>query len=135
MSIKAELNGDWLGIINFSATKNRELINIEFEKPDQGKLGKYLFFSDDKEALFKLGKEILEKHNLYLAKIPSTDTPRKSKGFGFVLCIYDSFPGLTSELTKYADGEKIKYRYWKSNKKSLNGEYSKNFLRGSNEKL
>ena len=88
----------------------------------------FLFFSDDKRALIELGKENLIKFNLYNAMVPLSDIPRKSEGFGFVLCVYDSQPALKNELRHYGDNKKIHYRYWKSDESTLKGEYSDTFL-------
>jgi hypothetical protein len=90
--------------------------------------GKYLFFSDDKQALIKLASKLLKKYNLPKAKVPDLDVRRSKsqEGFGFVLCVYDSEPKLKHELRQYAN-EKIHYRYWKSDADTSAGKYSEEF--------
>ena len=86
-------------------------------------------FSDEKKLLIDLAKSILEKYGLFNAKVPSYDTPRQSEngGFGFVLCVYDTSPKLKHELKQYGNNKTIHYRYWKSDKATLEGKYSKQF--------
>lgn len=118
----------WIYLYNLEATETKRNMEVEHEKPYHGTLGKYLFFSDDKEELKRLAKEILSNYNLYSAKVPKSDEPKPSSGFGFVLCVYDSKSRFKSELRQFADEEKIKYRYWKSDADTLRGKYSKQFL-------
>ena len=112
---------------NQNAQENKFKMFQEEIKPSHGKLGKYLFFSDDREKLQRLLKEILLKFNLYCAKI-STEKREKTDGFGFVMCIYDFEPKFKYNLKKYADETIIKYRYWKSDSDTIKGKYSEKFL-------
>ena len=127
--IKEVALNDWLVYRNYSATQNLIDIQAEREKSDS-KIGKYLFFSDEKKLLIDLAKKILEKYDLFTAKVPITNTPKAGdKGFGFVLCVYDTSPKLKDELKQYGDeGMTIHYRYWKSDKATLEGKYSKEYL-------
>lgn len=89
--------------------------------------GKYLFFADSKEILVKLATNVLEKYNLLIAKVPSSDIPNTSKGFGFVLCIYDTSNRYCSKL-KNLETSTISFRYWKSDNATRAGKYSKQYL-------
>lgn len=126
--IKEIKKKDWLYLENPSAKENKKDIQMELIKPNHGTIGKYLFFSDDKKLLIKIAKEILLKYNLYNAKVPSTDEPNPSSGFGFILCIYDSLPRFKHELRQFSDEKNVKYRYWKSDSDTLDGKYSEQFL-------
>jgi len=123
-----EENHGWIYLFNSEAQENKEKIANELKKPNHGSLGKYLFFSDNKQALIDLAEKILIKYSLYNAKVPLTNNPQPSSGFGFVLCVYDSESTLKKELKQYADSKTIHYRYWKSDEKTLKGEYSTEFL-------
>ncbi len=103
----------WLYLINPWATQNKYELQVEAKKDYQGTSGKYLFFSSDKKALMDLGKQILEELNLYLAKVPLANDQEI-----FVLCVYDVVPRYKYVLRRY-DGDKIKYRWWKSNRRTL----------------
>lgn len=119
----------WTYLINTSAKENLSEIQEEMKKEFHGSLGKYQFFSDNKETLIKIAKEIIIKYKLFNAKVPLSNTPRKTdKGFGFGLFIYDSKPRLKTELKTYADEKNIKYRYWKGDENTLKGNYSEQFL-------
>jgi hypothetical protein len=104
---------DWIYLINEKSLNK----NIS---------GKYLFFSDNKTELIKLGEVLLEKFDLFQAKVPLSDTPNNSKGFGFVLCVYDK-DGTNFRIKKYKT-ETISYRGFKSNEKTRQGIYSKQYL-------
>jgi len=119
---------NWIYLINPSAKENMNDIELELFKPNHGNIGKYIFFSDDKQLLIKVAKEILQKYNLYNAKVPLTDKPNPSSGFGFVLCIYDSSPKFKHELRQFSDEKNVKYRYWKSDSATLDGQYSEQYL-------
>jgi len=93
------------------------------EISQEGITGKYLFFSNNRKKLLELAKKILSEKGLPLAKVNIKD-----KKNDFVLCVYDKFPKLKNELKEYADFKIIHYRYWKSNKDTLKGKYSKEFL-------
>ena len=81
-----DIKGGWIYVINKSAKENLREIQEEMKKPFHGSLGKYQFFSDNKESLIRIAKEIIIKYKLFNAKVPLSDTPRKTdKGFGFGL--------------------------------------------------
>ncbi len=109
----------WMYLINPVGGTNKQEIALEMEKPNHGTIGKYLFFSDDKKELIELGKTLLDKHDLYIAKVPLSNKPQSIPGKGFVLCIYDSTPKLEHEFAQYANDEKIIYEYWKSDADTL----------------
>lgn len=92
--------------------------------------GKYLFFADSKEILIELATNVLEKYNLLVAKVPSSNTPNTSKGFGFVLCVYDTSNKYCNEL-KNLETDSISFRYWKSDNVTRAGKYSKQYLNQS----
>jgi len=125
--VKEVITPGWLYLINSFAKDNKRDIDLELKKPKHGMIGKYMFFSDDKALLITIAKEILLKYKLYYAKVPLTDTPNPSPGFGFVLCIYDVSPRFKHDLKKFADEKTIRYRYWKSDSDTLDGKYSKEF--------
>lgn len=66
-----------------------------------------------------MGKNILEKYNLFHAKVPLSDAPRPRPGHGFVLCIYDASPRFKDELKKYADEKTITYKHWKRDSETM----------------
>ncbi len=106
----------WYWIKNNSSDQDRN--NIK---------GKYLFFADNKEQLIELAKTILDKYNLLIAKTPSSNTPNNSKGFGFVLCVYDTENRYCNEFKKM-ETNSISFRYWKSDDATRAGRYSKQFI-------
>lgn len=108
---------NWLYLVNPLAKENKEEIEREIKKSKHGNIGKYLFFSDDKNLLIKLAKEILIKYNLFNAKVPISDSSDTTSDS--VLCIYDSALKLEDELKGYADGKRIKYGHWKSDSVTL----------------
>ena len=55
----------WIYFRNPKAIQNKEKMDIEGEKPNFGTIGKYLFFSDDKEALIQLAKDLPPKYGTY----------------------------------------------------------------------
>ena len=106
----------WFWIKNDKSNQNRNEIK-----------GKYLFFSDDKEQLVELAQDLLKKYDLLIAKTPSSDTPNNSKGFGFVLCVYDTINRYCNELKGFETSD-ISFRYWKSDNKTRAGKYSNQFI-------
>jgi predicted kinase len=105
----------WIWIKNSNSTEKRDQIK-----------GKYLFFSDNKEELIELGKQILNKYGLLVAKTPISEVANKNKGFGFVLCVYDIINRYSNEL-KTLETNSISYRYWKSDDDTRNKKYSKQY--------
>jgi len=89
--------------------------------------GKYLFFSANKNRLIEIAKSEILNHEFHLAKVNSELLGKNTE---FVLCLYYKDDSRKHELasrqrTEYPD---VKYRYWKSNQATLEGEYSKEFL-------
>ena len=124
--VNENVQKDYTYYQNLSAKENSGLIKAELKKEYHGSLGKYQFFSDDRTKLIEIAKRILSEFNLFNAKI--SKTKRKAKeGFGYCLFVYDYKPRYKDEMKKYADEIIIKYRYWKSDKATLKGIYSKNF--------
>jgi hypothetical protein len=108
---------NWIYIQNPSSTQNRKSIK-----------GKYLFFSDNKQELIDLAKNLLSELDLIKGKVPQRNNTRTSKGFAFVLCVYDS-KNRYSNFLKTLETKTISYRYWKSDEATRNGAYSKQYLK------
>ncbi len=88
--------------------------------------GKYLFYSEDKRVLEEIAIEELENGSFFHAKI---NTDSNKKGREYVLCLYDRDDRRKHELArKYGKRPGLKYRYWKSDKDTLEGKYSEEFL-------
>lgn len=118
--------GFWTYIVNEWAIENKELVIQQQKEEYHGTLGKYMFFSDDKQSLIDLAKEILKTYDLWHAKVPLSDTARSDKWFGFVLCIYDYKNRYSKELAERTK-EGIAYRHWKSDTATIKWEYSKQY--------
>ena len=108
----------WTYIINEEAIENKQAIKEECENTLHGTVGKYLFFSCNKQELINLCEVILKEFNLSHGKVPQDYTPNN-----YVLCVYDVKPRYSKELTKFAT-DTIKYRYWKADAKTMQGVYS-----------
>jgi hypothetical protein len=100
-------------LINPEAGGNKHEIARESQKENNGTIGKYLFFSDDKGKLIDLGKKLMAKYELYIGKVPLTKLPRPIPGKGFVICLYDTSPKLVKELEIFANNE-ITYEHWQT---------------------
>ena len=101
-------------------------LNLSKKNQKQNIYGKYLFFSEDKDLLDRVAIEELSKNNFYLAKLIVEDAKISDD---FVLCIYYKDDSRKKELyEKYKNKEGIKYRWWKSDKDTVEGKYSKKFL-------
>jgi hypothetical protein len=50
----------------------------ETVKTNYGSLGKYMYFSDDKDVLIRLAVKFLIEYQLYSAKVPRTIIPKPS---------------------------------------------------------
>ena len=99
---------------------------IYLRNPDveeKGVTGKYLFFSQDRELLLRLGITLLETYKLPAAKMPNKEN---QTGKDCVLCVYDYTPRYKG-LFKLYDTPEIKYRYWKSDEQT-NKEYSQRLV-------
>jgi hypothetical protein len=108
----------WKWIVNHDYPEDkRTLFKEEIEKEYHGTIGKYLFFSKNREELIELAEKLLKEHDLYHAKTPSS----LQEGYEeYVLCVYDIAPNLTEEMKQYKT-ETIKYRYWKSDEATMRG--------------
>jgi len=115
---------DWIYIVNFNAKESGILLSQEEKKEMMGSSGKYLFFSDNQNKLIELAKKVLEEFNLFTSKVS------KKYKKGFVLCVYDFNPRYKNDLTKYSNSS-IRYRFWKSNKDTINNKYSEKYKNGS----
>ena len=88
--------------------------------------GKYLFFSEDRNKLVKIAMEELERNGFQEAKV---NTEGNKIGSEYVLCLYYKDDSRQHELAeKYAQTSGIKYRYWKTDRDTLSGKYSEEFL-------
>ena len=117
----------FLHIYNNDANQHEKKLSLQMVELNHGTLGKYLFYSDSKHKLVLLAKTILYEYNLSHAKVGKSNLLKPDKGFGFVLCIYDYQPKFKKDLLKFADQKEILYRYWKSDKDTLEGKYSKKY--------
>ncbi len=108
----------WKWIVNHDCPEEKlNLLKEEIEKKFHGTIGKYLFFSENRDELIELANKLLTTHNLARAKTPA--------GLGdgyveYVLCVYDDGPKLVQEMKQYAT-KTIKYRYWKSDEATIKG--------------
>lgn len=88
--------------------------------------GKYLFFSEDKEKLFEIATNEIEKHGFEMAKVNENLLEGQTE---HVLCLYYEDDSRKNELAERNQQEyRVKYRYWKSDADTLKGKYSKEFL-------
>lgn len=96
------------------------------EKPSYPITGKYLFFSEDKDKLIEIATNEIENYGFHEAKINMNLLEGQTE---HVLCLYyndDSRKHELAERNKQEYG--AKYRYWKSDLATLQGQYSKEFL-------
>ena len=109
----------WHWIVNHDCPQEKfDILKLEIEKEFHGNIGKYLFFSTDREALKELGKKILTENDLHHGKVSA----RLRDGYTeYVLCVYDAGPNLLKEMEQY-ESKEFKYRYWKSDEQTLKGE-------------
>lgn len=108
----------WKWIVNQDCSVDKlTLFEEEFKKDYHGTIGKYLFFSKNRDELIELAIKLLKEYDLSRAKIP----PSIRDGYDeYVLCVYDSAPNLTEEMNQYKT-DTIKYRYWKSDEATMKG--------------
>jgi hypothetical protein len=109
----------WLCIINEEAETNRIDIEEESKNVLHGTIGKYLFFSYNKEELINLCEIILKEYNLFRGKVPFEKTTKE-----YVLCVYDVRNRFSQELSKFSN-DNIRYKFWKPNSATIRGVYSK----------
>lgn len=96
------------------------------KEPDYKIIGKYLFFSSDKEKLIQIAKNEIENHDFHKAKVNEELIEGQ---FEHVLCLYYKDDSRKQELAeRNRDEYQEKYRYWKSDEATLRGEYSEEFL-------
>lgn len=89
-------------------------------------IGKYLFFSDDKSVLQKVGEDILREYNLPSMKISTGKNSNAESGFGYVLCIYtDNFS--LKDILKNKEVPGLNYRYFKTDDATRAGKYSNQY--------
>jgi hypothetical protein len=89
--------------------------------------GKYLFYSKDRKRLIEVAVREILHHHFHEAKVNSELLGTNDE---YGLCLYYKDDSRKHELAdrcreQYPD---LKYRYWKSNAKTLRGEYSEEFL-------
>lgn len=111
--MKMTFDGHWLRLISE-------------EEPNYVITGKYLFFSLDIDKLIEIAINEMEKHGFHRAKVNMSLLKGQTE---HVLCLYykdDSRKYELAERNKQEYG--VKYRYWKSDRATLRGQYSKEFL-------
>lgn len=94
-------------------------------EPDYEITGKYLFFSEDRKLLKEIAIKEIENNSFHHAKI---NMEGKNKGPEYVLCLYYKDDSRKNELAKKYKSSKVKYRYWKSDQDTIQGNYSEEFL-------
>ncbi len=88
--------------------------------------GKYLFFHTNPKILENIALDEIENNGFDVAKISTKLLGSQTE---YVLCLYNENDSRKQELAKkYQEKNGIKYRYWKSDKDTLKGKYSKQFL-------
>jgi hypothetical protein len=96
------------------------------ERPDYEITGKYLFFCGDRDKLIRIATNEIENYGFHEAKVNENLLKGQTE---HVLCLYyknDSRKHELAERNKQEYG--VKYRYWKSDEATRNGQYSKEFL-------
>lgn len=95
--------------------------------------GKYLFFSSDRDLLVRIALEELQAGIFHEAKIPM---PGHNVSSDYVLCLYYRDDSLKHDLAaKYRVRQDVRYRYWKSDEATLDGQYSPEFLENLRREL
>lgn len=88
--------------------------------------GKYLFFSKDREELRKIARDELEYNKFPTAKI---NLEESKVGDDHVLCLFYRDDSRKRELaTRHLNNPKVIYRYWKSERETEMGAFSKKFI-------
>lgn len=88
--------------------------------------GKYLLFSSNQDLLKMIAENEIAAHGFEVAKV---STLPSGKGRDYVLCLYWHDDSRKYELNeRYKDDERVSYRWWKSNRDTRAGKYSKQFL-------
>jgi len=94
------------------------------EKPPYSITGKYLFFSENVDVLKEIALKEIESNGFHHAKVNLRLLGNNTE---HVLCLYYKDDSRKYELAQKYQG-RVKYRYWKSDKDTLKGKYSKEFL-------
>ena len=102
MQIEQQSDGHWEYVLRLDA------------RPAQPETGKYLFFSPDRERLFRIARTEIRDHGFFVAKVSCTPDTGV-----YVLCLYWHDDSRRHELAgrnirKY----NVKYRWWKSNEQT-----------------
>jgi hypothetical protein len=95
--------------------------------------GKYLFYSTDRERLMDVAAREILHHQFHKAK---ANSKLLGKTREYVLCPYYKDDSRKYELANRCqkDCPDVEYRYWKSDERTLRGEYSQEFLSKLNAK-
>jgi hypothetical protein len=90
-------------------------------------MGKYLFFSTDRQRLIDVATQEILHHRFHKAKV---NCRLLGKNTEYVLCLYYKDGSRKHELANRCtrDYPDVKYRYWKSDESTLRGQYSQEFL-------
>jgi hypothetical protein len=111
--MKVKFNGYWIWLLSEG-------------KPSYTITGKYLFFNEDKDKLIGIATNEIENYGFHRAKVNMNLLEGQTE---HVLCLYYKDDSRKNEL---ADRNKqeygVKYRCWKSDEATLEGQYSKEFL-------
>jgi len=98
------------------------------DQPHYEITGKYLFFSADRDLLVNIATAELRSGAFHEAKIPMAGHNLSPE---YVLCLYYQDDSLKHELAaKYRAVPGLKYRYWKGDDATLDGQYSSEFVQG-----
>ncbi len=96
------------------------------EKPPYDIVGKYLFFSDNKDRLIEIARNEILNHGFHRAKVNAELLGNNQE---HVLCLYYRDDSRKGELAERAKNEyQVKFRYWKLNASTRDGRYSSEFL-------
>jgi hypothetical protein len=102
------------------------------EIPDYKIMGKYLFFSQDKNKLIEIAKNEIMNYGFHQAKVNEV---KEDGQMEHVLCLYYKDNSRKNELARRNNQEyKVKYRYWKSDEDTQKRRYSEEFLNNLSEK-
>lgn len=97
-------------------------------------LGKYLFFSEERDLLVEIAHDELQNGGFHRAKTHMVGVAPPSGEY--VLCLYYKDDGRKHELAaKYRGRPNLKYRYWKSDVDTRQGKYSQEFLNKARPEL
>jgi len=101
------------------------------DKPDYEITGKYLFFDSNKKRLIDIAHKEISEQGFHKAKVNDSLLGGRTE---HVLCLYYKDDSRKNELAQRNNEQYgVKYRYWKSDAATLQGEYSKEFLENISE--